>query len=247
MSNTPISNLPSNDFLPKALHSQADGWREAAKRVGAINRAAVEAAAQLKRAELEDAESLRAAVLSGKPLPAADAEANTLRARMAEAERRLPIAKAELHRLGLALASELHKPEHRAFIAAAVQDELAPAVSAYMVTMDDAEKAVSAAHAKVSAAASLISVIRAIDSGTDIAQITHSVAAPSFGAARTGAAELRAAVDALTTSRMGAPRFRRVELDDGRVVNLTAEALRSVESATDRKVVAYLDGYGDAA
>ncbi|WP_328920132.1 hypothetical protein OG911_11755 [Streptomyces sp. NBC_00208] len=245
MSNTPISNLPANDFLPTAIHAQADEWREAAMRVGAIKRAHAEAVTQLKRAELEDAEDLRTAVLAGKPLPAE--KAPVLRAQMADAERRIPVAARELGILGQALADELHKPEHRAFIAAAVRDELAPAVSAYMVAMDDAEKAVSAAHAKVSAAASLISVIRAIDSGTDIAQITHSVAAPSFGAARTGAEELRAAVDALTTSHMGAPRFRRVELDDGRVVSLTAEALRSVESATDRKVVAYLDGYGDAA
>ncbi|MFJ9913621.1 hypothetical protein [Actinacidiphila glaucinigra] len=240
-----IENLPDNKFLPPTLRKAADEWREAAKRVGALKRIAAEAGALVKRTELEDAEALRAAIIAGDPLPAGKAEA--LRQQVADADHRLPVARDELYRLGEALAVELHKPENRAHIAAAVRDALVPAVEAYAAALDNAEKTVSAAHAKVSEAASLLSVVRAIDNGKPIAQITHDVAAPAFGAARTGAEELSTAAGALVNTATGTPKFRRVKLDDGRVLNMPLDLVYSMLKGhnTDRRIIEWLDGYGE--
>ncbi|MER5894875.1 hypothetical protein [Streptomyces sp. NPDC001876] len=236
----PIENLPANEFLPKALHKQIDEWREAVKRVGAIKRSAAEAAAQIKRTELEDAESLRAAVVAGKPLP--EEEAPKLRARIADAERRIPVAQADVYRLADALAIALRP--YRDEIAQRADETLTPALEAYETALSDAEQTIRAAHSRVVSSSSLVTVVKAIDSGSSISQVPAYLASPpAFDDARSSINNLRE-VAGLLAGAKPAPRFRRVRLDDGRAVSLTVDGIHSLPASTGRKVVEILDGYG---
>lgn len=236
----PIESLPDNAYLPKELHAQADSYREALRRVGAIRRSAAEATAKVTRTELEDAEALRAAVLAGKPLPAEQAPA--LREAIADTARRVPVAEDEAYRLGEALAVELRN--RRDEIAARIAEALTAALDGYLDALDDAERTVHSAYANANAVSALLTFIKTIDDCTRITQRAQNSGVPAFSAARNAAEELKSVADSLTASRTGAPRYRRVKLDDGRVLSLTSEALRSLTGATGRRVVEILDGYG---
>lgn len=239
MSN-PIASLPDNKFLPAALHALADSWREAARRVSDLDRTIVESEARIKRVAAEDDERTKAAVISGAKLPADKAPA--LRAAIDDAARRTPHARAELHRLGTELATALHEPQHREFLAKAVRAELVPALDNYLATLDEAEAAISAARAKANSAYALLNVVAAVDGGHVIRLGGATIDAPFLRPARAAVAKLRAVAEATADTPGAVPAKRVVKLSaDGRRVTLPRGMAAQMYGRGE--IAEWLDGY----
>lgn len=239
MSLAPITSLPSNAYLPKSAHSLADEWRAADDRVRDILKQRNDANAAIGQAQGEDAEALKAAALSGAPLPDKENEKATL-ALIDDSTRRLPHAEAERDRLGRLLVVALRDADARRHLTETAAASAQASLAAYLEALDDAEKKVTTAHRALTDATAALSVIEALDTGAEVRLMPRPPkGAPTFGLARAGVAQLAQQLAALGERKR--PRERHVRLTNGREVHVPAGL--AADFLRDGKVAEWLDGW----
>lgn len=239
MSLAPITSLPSNAYLPKSVHKLADEWRAADQRVNDILKQRNDANASIGQAKADDAEALKAAALSGAPLPDKEHEKATL-ALIDDSTRRLPHAEAERDRLGRLLVVALRDDDARRHLTETAAASAQASLAAYLETLDDAEKKVTNAHQALTDATAALSVIEALDTGAQVRLMARPPkGAPTFGPARAGVAQLAQQLAALGERKR--PRERHIRLTDGREVHVVASL--AADFHRDGKVTEWLDGW----
>ncbi|MGW0293291.1 hypothetical protein [Streptomyces tuirus] len=234
----PITSLPSDAYLPESAHALAEEWRAAAQRVKDIRKDHNNAVAFLPQAQHDDAEALKEAARAGTPLPDAEHEKAT-RARIADAEHRLPHLEAERDSIGRRLVVALRDTKARQHLVDTTTTSAQAALTAYLEALADAERKVNAARGALTDATSVLNVIKALDTGEQVRLLAQPPAALSFTGARTDAHKLGQQLAELDERKT--PRQRHIRLINGR--NVTVARTLAADFHRDHQVDAWLDGW----